>query len=135
LKCRNPDGSINQEEHYAKYYCKAGSLKILTTVPEMQKEIYENGPVVVSLTIMEDMYNYEGGIYHHVSGEAVGGHAMRVVGWGHDESDSNNLFWICQNQWTDRWGEHGYMRIKQGQIGIDLWALSCMPDLDQAGRF
>ena len=39
------------------------------------------------------MYNYESGIYEHVYGDLVGGHAMRIVGWGHDFE--GNLFWKC----------------------------------------
>lgn len=81
---------------------------------------------------MEDLYNYGGGIYHYSAGNLVGGHAMRVVGWGHDEQDEGNLYWICQNQWTDTWGEKGYVKIKNGEVGIDLWALSCEPDVEQA---
>lgn len=132
LRCRNADGTFNDALKYEKYFCKAGTFKILTAVEEMQREIYETGPITVSLTIMEDLYNYEGGIYQHVAGGLVGGHAMRVVGWGHDADDNDNLYWICQNQWTDRWGEEGYINIKHGQVGIDLWALSCEPDVQEA---
>jgi cathepsin B len=39
------------------------------------------------------MYNYEEGIYEHVFGDLVGGHAMRIEGWGHDSD--GNLFWKC----------------------------------------
>ena len=44
-----------------------------------------NGPMMVGLTVYEDFYNYESGIYHQTSGELVGGHAMKMIGWGHDE--------------------------------------------------
>lgn len=114
---------------YNKFYCKPGSLKILSRIPDMQREIYENGPIVVSLTIWEDMYNYRSGIYERTSGAAVGGHSVRLVGWGHDETNFDHLYWIAQNQWTDRWGEKGYIRIKAGELGIDQWALSCAPDM------
>ena len=53
---------------YQKYYCKPGSLKISTNVREIQKEIYENGSVVVSLLVYEDFYNFKEGIYHNVAG-------------------------------------------------------------------
>jgi cathepsin B len=65
----------------------------MSTRKEMQREIFENGPIVASLQIYEDMYNYDSGIYEHVFGDLIGGHAMRIVGWGHDSE--GNLFWIC----------------------------------------
>ncbi len=78
---------------YEKYYCKQGSLKILTDRHEIQNEIYTNGPVVVGLFIYEDLYSYREGIYTYAVGDLVGGHAIRAVGWGHD--DDGHLYWIC----------------------------------------
>merc|ERR1712136_201409 len=31
-----------------------------------------------------DFANYDGGMYHHVSGSSVGGHAVKIVGWGEE---------------------------------------------------
>lgn len=78
--------------------------------------------------IYEDIYNYKSGIYEYIAGKLIGGHAIRAVGWGHNPKDGS-LYWICQNQWTDEFGEKGYINIKAGEIGIDTWALSCMPDI------
>ena len=98
-------------------------MKIITSIEEMQREIYKNGPIIVGLIVWEDMYNYRSGIYSPTYGEIVGGHAIRAVGWGHDSK--NELYWICQNQWTSSWGENGYINIKAGTTYIDTWALSC----------
>lgn len=89
----------------------------MSTRDAMQQEIYENGPVIVSLNAYEDFYSYGGGVYSHTEGGMVGGHAMRLIGWGHDEND--HLYWIAHNQWSKDWGEAGYARIKAGQIEID----------------
>ena len=35
LKCRKPDGRLNDDLRYEKYFCKAGTFKILTTVEEI----------------------------------------------------------------------------------------------------
>jgi cathepsin B len=83
---------------------------------------------MVGLSIMEDFYSYKSGIYHHVEGDFMGGHAMRLVGWGTDPSD-NSLYWIAQNQWGDSWGEKGMVRVRAGEIGIDAIAMSCIPDI------
>jgi cathepsin B len=83
---------------------------------------------MVNLEIYEDLFSYGGGIYRHTAGDIVGGHAWRVVGWGHDEDGDGSMFWIAQNQWTEEWGESGYIRLLTGEIGVDNWAVSCMPD-------
>jgi len=103
-------------------------MKIQSTIPQMQREVYENGPISTTLLIYEDLFNYGGGIYVHTAGDVVAGHAMRIVGWGHEED--GHLFWICQNQWTTDWGEDGYIRIRAGEANIDTWGVSCEPDLD-----
>lgn len=120
----------NEELPYEKYYCKPGSFKVMTTVEEIQKELYENGPVIVSLNVWEDFLNYGGGVYEHVSGGWIGGHSIRLVGWGHDVDNDDSLYWIGQNQWTYDWGIGGYAYIKAGSVEIDSWAMACDPDLD-----
>ena len=112
---------------YEKYYCKPGTLAIAVTYDEIKRELIKNGPMLMGLMIMEDFMNYEEGIYKHVSGEQIGGHAMKLLGWGYDETEG--LYWELQNQWTVDWGEEGYVRVKHGEIGIDSLAISCMPDL------
>ena len=122
FSCDNP-----KKNNYDKYYCKPGSLKIFTETNDIQREIYNNGPVMVGLMVYEDLYSYKTGVYEYTAGGLIGGHGIRCVGWGHD--DDGFLYWICQNQWTDAWGNEGYVNIKAGEIGIDTWALSCMPDI------
>jgi cathepsin B len=87
---------------------------------------------MVSLMIYEDFLNYDKGIYKHTAGKLVGGHAMKMIGYGQDETEG--LYWVLQNQWTDDWGDKGFIKIKAGEIGIDSVALSCMPDLNEAKR-
>jgi C1A family cysteine protease len=82
---------------------------------------------MVGLLIYEDFYSYKDGIYKYTTGGLIGGHAIRAVGWGHDKED--HLYWIVQNQWTSNWGNKGYAKIKAGEIGIDTWSMSCMPDI------
>jgi cathepsin B len=102
-------------------------MVIATTHKEIMTELYHNGPMMVGLMIYEDFMNYGSGIYKHVAGDEMGGHAMKLLGYGHDEQEG--LYWELQNQWTEEWGEKGYVRVKAGEIGIDSVAVSCMPDL------
>lgn len=41
-----------------------------------------NGPVEASFTVYEDFLSYTSGVYVHTSGAAVGGHAIKILGWG-----------------------------------------------------
>lgn len=70
-------------------------------------------PVSASFTVFEDFVYYRGGVYQHVWGEEVGGHAILIVGWNDAEQS-----WICKNSWDSDWGENGYFRIKWGDSGM-----------------
>ncbi|KAG2378426.1 hypothetical protein C9374_008313, partial [Naegleria lovaniensis] len=67
---------------------------------------------------------YKSGVYHHVSGGLVGGHAIKIVGWGVD-SESRKPYWICANSWGPSWGIDGFFWILRGVeecgIGRDVW--------------
>ena len=121
------DQGLHEKDPYEKYYCSVGSLKILTEVEDMKREISTNGPMMFGLMIYEDFMNYNKGIYKHITGDVVSGHAMKAIGYGVDEKEG--LYWIMQNQWTEEWGDKGFIKIKAGEIGIDAVGLSCMPDL------
>ena len=112
---------------YDKYYCKPRSIAIAVSHEEIKRELITNGPMLMGLQIYEDFMNYESGIYKYEEGYGIGGHAMKLVGWGYDEEEG--LYWEMQNQWTKYWGEDGFVRIKHGEIGIDSIAIACMPDL------
>lgn len=102
----------NTNATYNKHFCKNKSIRVLTTYNEFMTELMTNGPVMVGLSIYEDFYNYGSGIYVYTTGDLVGGHAMKLVGWNH--TDSGELYWICQNQWGSSWGMQGYVNVKAG---------------------
>merc|ERR1719263_1224142 len=72
----------------------------------------EGGPVETAFHVYSDFEDYSSGIYHQVKGEAVGGHAVRIVGWG---SEQGVKYWKVANSWNAYWGEQGYFRIKRGE--------------------
>jgi cathepsin B len=41
-----------------------------------------NGPVEASFTVYEDFLTYKNGVYHHVEGKSLGGHSIKIIGWG-----------------------------------------------------
>lgn len=40
------------------------------------------------------------GVYHHVSGEELGGHAVKMVGWG---EENGVPYWLIANSWNNDW--------------------------------
>jgi len=79
-------------------------------VNALKAAVYQ-GPVATGFYVFEDFYAYTGGVYTHVSGELLGGHAILVVGW----DDADQCF-IVKNSWGPDWGESGYFRIAYSQM-------------------
>ena len=77
----------------------------------IQTAIMNQGPVEASFSVYADFENYASGIYHHVTGTTLGGHAIRIVGWG---VDGDTKYWKVANSWNPYWGENGYFRILRG---------------------
>ena len=102
---------------------------ILKGEENIMKEIFENGPVVSSFNIYEDFFDYEKGIYQHITGHLIGKLSIRIIGWGITEDGIK--YWICSNSWGDTWGEKGFFRILKGEneCGIEEQAVTGMPKI------
>ncbi len=98
-------------------------------VPPYESEIKAallDGPLVAAFEVYSDFMSYQDGVYEHVSGSYLGGHAVLVVGW--DDADGA---WIVKNSWGTGWGEdtneasgeRGWFRIAYGDCGIDNWMM------------
>jgi cathepsin B len=96
----------------------------------IMKEIYENGSVEGTFTVYEDFGDYESGVYQHVTGSYLGGHAIKMIGWGVTEEGVK--YWLIANSWNERWGENGYFRMLRGknECGIDASASTGMPKIE-----
>ena len=66
-----------------------------------------DGPVVTSMSLYEDFYSYNSGVYKRSWGAFQGWHAIVIAGWNNADSS-----WIVKNSWGKYWGESGYFRIK-----------------------
>ncbi|XP_075216827.1 cathepsin B-like [Lycorma delicatula] len=82
------------------------------TVEEIQKEIMTHGPVQVAFTVYEDFFTYKSGVYHYITGKKVGGHAVKIIGWGIQQ---RTPYWLIVNSWNTHWGENGLFKIVRGK--------------------
>lgn len=48
------------------------------------------------------------GVYQHVSGKYIGGHAIKLLGWGYENSTA---YWLAANSWNTDWGDDGIIII------------------------
>jgi cathepsin B len=88
---------------------------------DIQAAIMQGGPVQTAFTVYEDFYSYTSGIYTQTSDEEVGGHAVKIIGWG---NQSGTNYWIVANSWGADWGMSGFFWIAFGQCGIDTDAIA-----------
>lgn len=82
-------------------------------VDSIMKEIYENGPVEASFEVYSDFPSYKSGVYKRTPGtKHLGGHAVRMLGWGVEDGVK---YWLMANSWNEGWGDKGYFKILRGQ--------------------
>lgn len=93
---------------------------------DFQRELMKNGPFEITLTVYEDFLTYKSGVYSHVTGEALGGHAVKLVGWGIQDGIP---YWKIANSWNDDWGDKGFFLIKRGsnECGIEENGVAGIP--------
>ena len=106
--------TYSQDKHFG-----ISVYSISNNVGQTEQEIMSNGPVEASFDVYEDFLTYRSGVYRHVSGDYVGGHAIKILGWGVDKT--NTPYWICANSWNKYWGNNGYFLILRGhdECGIE----------------
>jgi len=109
-----------------KYYFE-GNTVTASGEEGIQQAIMAGGPMEVAFTVYSDFENYVSGIYHHVTGDMAGGHAVKVVGWG---VENGVKYWKIANSWNPYWAEQGYFRIRRGhnEGGIESQAVASAPD-------
>jgi len=93
-----------------------------TSIEEAQNDIAANGPIEAAFYVYADFMNYAGGIYVQTSDQLMGGHAVKIVGWGTDAKVGQ--YWIVANSWNTSWGLEGFFYIKFGECNFEsqLWS-------------
>jgi C1A family cysteine protease len=81
------------------------------TVEGIKNALSEHGPLVTTLRVYDDFYDYSEGVYSYVSGSYLGGHAVLIVGY-----NDNEQCFIVKNSWGTWWGEDGYFKIAYSEV-------------------
>jgi len=106
--CTNPKGYYPT---YALDKTKIKGVSYGSGEAQMIAALNNGGSIAVAFMVYQDFYAYRSGIYTHVTGSALGGHAVRLVGYG---VENGVKFWIIANSWGNFWGENGFFRMKRG---------------------
>ncbi|GLT68212.1 hypothetical protein SLA2020_404640 [Shorea laevis] len=121
-KCVDKNQLWRDSKHYS-----VGAYRIKSDPYSIMAEVYKNGPVEVSFTVYEDFAHYKSGVYKHIAGSVMGGHAVKLIGWGTTASGED--YWLLANQWNRNWGDDGYFMIRRGtnECGIEEDVVAGLP--------
>ena len=99
------------------------------TARMIMTEIMTNGPVEASFTVFADFLSYKSGVYHHIRGSFLGGHAVKILGWG---TEGGKPYWLVANSWNTDWGEKGFFKILRGQdeCGVEFNVQAGIPKIN-----
>lgn len=97
---------------------------------EIMTEIYERGSVSADFAVYEDFIYYKSGVYQYTKGKMLGGHAIKIIGWGVEDGVK---YWLCVNSWNDNWGDKGTFKILRGKnhVGIENDVCASNPKLPE----
>ncbi|KAM3284477.1 cathepsin B-like protease 2 [Capsicum chacoense] len=121
-KCVDENQPWAKSKHYS-----VNAYRISRNTHSIMAEIYKNGPVTVSYTVFQDFAHYKSGVYRHVTGRRVAGHAVKLIGWGTSEQGVN--YWLAANSWNRGWGDDGFFKIRRGanECGIENNMVAGLP--------
>jgi len=105
------DANSTVKSYSGDKYTFDGSVTDFFGEDKMMESIMTDGPLEAAFVVYEDFEAYAGGIYSHVTGANIGGHAVKIVGWGVEDGTK---YWKIANSWNPYWGEDGYFRILKG---------------------
>lgn len=109
--CDSGDG-----REYAGDKKKASTSYGLSDPESIKKDLVQYGSVTAAFTVYEDFTSYKSGVYKHTTGSMLGGHAVKIVGYGQENGQD---YWLVNNSWNDKWGDNGQFKIAFGDCGID----------------
>lgn len=107
--------------------CEPGNIR--ENILQMKTEIFQNGPIIGTIDIYDDLYNHNPkDVYKRAAdSKLIGGHCVEIIGWGTN-------YWICRNSWgydmpETKYHNYGILKINMGsnEVGIEDRASSFIP--------
>merc|ERR1712151_197263 len=117
-----PSLSACTESSYASSYAadkiQATDSYSLSGISAIQADIMQYGSATAAFTVYDDFPTYKSGVYHKTSNNQLGGHAIKMLGWGTENGED---YWLIANSWNEQWGDHGTFKIRRGtnECGIE----------------
>jgi cathepsin B len=109
-KCKN-SANWSSDKHKGKSYTHPTSANDIMAA-------LQQGPCDVAFIVYDDFFDYYNGVYQHHSNNEVGGHAVKMLGWG---VSGSTPYWICANSWGTSWaGLQGYFWILKGSDECEI---------------
>ena len=130
--CKIKNGQcVDKSVPYKKYH--AASYTHYSNNCAIKKAIMAEGPVETGFTVYSDFMSYSRGVYTSNCRGMMGGHAVKIVGWG---VENGKEYWIIANSWNTVWGEQGFVRVETGQscLNLDTQVYAGKPDVDRLLR-
>jgi len=121
-KC-DPDYKIEytKDKHFG-----SSTYSVHSSETQIQTELMNHGPVEAAFSVYEDFIQYKSGVYQHTTGQELGGHAVKMLGWG---VENGTKYWLIANSWNTDWGDNGYFKILRGsdECGIESMLVAGEP--------
>lgn len=142
VNCHPWEGVTSYNQHYCStcsksdgemrlYRAKYWSTKHFEGVEEIQRELYENGPLSVCISCDFALKTYKDGIYvsNNKGYKEAGNHSLELIGWG--ESDNHEQYWILSNNYGTSWGMNGLMYMRRGtdEALVESFVYGAVPDV------
>ncbi|XP_066919273.1 cathepsin B-like [Clytia hemisphaerica] len=126
-RCEHSCISSYNKTYNADHHFALTSYAVSSDVNAIANEIMTHGPVEAAFTVYADFPNYKSGVYQHVSGSALGGHAIKILGWGVEDGTP---YWLVANSWNPKWGDKGFFKILRGSdhCGIESGVVAGIPN-------
>lgn len=93
-------------------YLKVNDYTYQEVALEDFETVLEETPLIVSIDIGEQWYEYGGGVFENPGHDAedVETHSILIVGWGHQDGVE---YWLIRNSHGSAWGEEGHVKLSK----------------------
>lgn len=116
--CRNcaPHEPCYVPDKYQEY--KVHEFGEVSGADNIAQELFQRGPVSVSIEVTQALIDYTGGIINDPTPVNDTDHEVSIIGFG--ALPNGTQYWIVRNSWGTAWGEGGLFRIIKGQNQLNI---------------